>query len=442
MSCNLENLKRLARSEELEGDIVFDSLRSIVEGEKHKGRHCHVLSNYFMTDLSEERKNSIFNTLQNSNEFFSSEVILVPFHQKTRHHWSTIAIYPSKHLVVHCDSLPDKHTDQSAFSAMNKFIYKSLTFLGIDAKNDPAWNFMPLHRFGLPIQDDSYSCGIYCCIFGYCLLMMKDLAIVKSQFPLCRYWIGLAALNRSKVGEGFSCRASNIWEKTRYVKKAPSLVNDIPVNHNGPFATLQDYMQAIATTQETKTGFQYANEDEPSDSDYSDTGDASDRTTAKAFESFCDKHEIKVCNSINMLKSTLDIATNTDVYTSERFTALSLLRPSLFSNLQQNSEFPLLSNFSENNIYNLLRVAQRVLCQTIPNDDDDGFFVLARKPKYALLQMFNMTRCGVVERVIFPELLTLFMMDRYTETYESATGRIYGKDYPSHTFFWNCMHKL
>ena len=27
--------------------------------------------------------------------------------------------------------------------------------------------------------------------------MMKNLAIVKSQFPLCCYWIGVAALNRS-----------------------------------------------------------------------------------------------------------------------------------------------------------------------------------------------------------------------------------------------------
>ena len=118
-----------------------------------------------------------------------------------------------------------------------------------------------------------------------------------------------------------------------------------------------------------------------------------------------------------------------------------MLPKSSFVTLQQNQEYPLLSQGLENNLLNLYDITQRTFCQTVPNDDD-ALFAPSRLRKYEFQNLFRMTRGAFIERVAFPELLTLFMMEKHQENYESATGRIYGKDYPAHTVFKDNMRKM
>ena len=66
-----------------------------------------------------------------------------------------------------------------------------------------------------------------------------------------------------------------------------------------------------------------------------------------------------------------------------------------------------------NNLLNLYDVTQRIFCQTVPNDGD-ALFAPSRLRKYEFQNLFRMTRGAFIERVAFPELLTLFMMEKHS----------------------------
>ena len=50
-----------------------------------------------------------------------------------------------------------------------------------------------------------------------------------------------------------------------------------------------------------------------------------------------------------------------------------------------------------------------------------------------------MSMSQLIERVIFPELLTHFLKGKYEESYEQATGRLYGKSCKSKTVYWEVI---
>ena len=106
-----------------------------------------------------------------------------------------------------------------------------------------------------------------------------------------------------------------------------------------------------------------------------------------------------------------------------------MLPKSSFVTLKQNQEYPLLSQGLENNLLYLYDITQRTFCRTVPNDDD-SLFAPSSLRKYEFQNLFRMTRGAFIERVAFPELLTLFIMEKNQENYESASGRTYGKHYP------------
>ena len=137
-------------------------------------------------------------------------LILVPYHQESRGHWSVAGIYPKLKLIVHCDSIPDASADKKIFKALADYIAKCRV---LDKADDDweDWTFIPLHKYGLQRQPDVVNCGVFACVFAYSLVTLKDYTIRKEDIPLIRYWIGKAArVNYPHMGYS----GSTIWKDT------------------------------------------------------------------------------------------------------------------------------------------------------------------------------------------------------------------------------------
>ena len=77
-------------------------------------------------------------------------------------------------------------------------------------------------------------------------------------------------------------------------------------------------------------------------------------------------------------------------------------------------------------MYRLLRIVQKIFCRTVPNEDEKLFSTL-NKLEFRISRTSGISRGRFIERVIFPERLPYFLKGKYQETYEQATGRLYGK---------------
>ena len=111
--------------------------------------------------------------------YLHCNLILVPYHQESRGHWSVAGIYPKLKLIVHCDSIPDASADKKIFKALADYVAKCRV---LDKADDDweDWTFIPLHKYGLQRQPDVVNCGVFACVFAYSLVTLKDYTIRKE----------------------------------------------------------------------------------------------------------------------------------------------------------------------------------------------------------------------------------------------------------------------
>ena len=91
-------------------------------------------------------------------------------------------------------------------------------------------------------------------------------------------------------------------------------------------------------------------------------------------------------------------------------------------------------------MYKLLRIVQKIFCITVACEDEKLFSTL-NKVEFRITRTWGMARSQFIERAIFPELLTHFLKGKYQETYEQATGRLYGKSGKSKAVYWEDICK-
>ena len=79
-----------------------------------------VLSNYLLTGLQHKKRKSFFlnEILRTCDKLLSFDIVLMPNHQESRDHWSVVAIYLSKGLIVYCDSLPHASKDHALLGSI------------------------------------------------------------------------------------------------------------------------------------------------------------------------------------------------------------------------------------------------------------------------------------------------------------------------------------
>ena len=114
-SLQIEDLGKLIGKQKLNGEVIHCFMRGIIEDEINQGKGMYALSNYLLTDVQERKRTSFFlnEVVKNSEKLLSSEILVIPYHQKSRNHWSVIVLYPYKGLIVHCDSLPNASADEA-----------------------------------------------------------------------------------------------------------------------------------------------------------------------------------------------------------------------------------------------------------------------------------------------------------------------------------------
>ena len=82
-------------------------------------------------------------------------------------------MYPKIKLVVHCDSIPNDHADSHLFNAIAQFIGKYYVTKHLPDQLS-SWSFIPIHKYGLQMQTDDVSCGVFACVNAYSLIAFKD----------------------------------------------------------------------------------------------------------------------------------------------------------------------------------------------------------------------------------------------------------------------------
>ena len=432
-----EDLLRLARKEKPNGDTIYCFLRGLKEGVMNEGRKVYVCSNYLLTDMRRNKRDSFFlnDVLRNSKEILDSEIVLIPYHQERRDHWSILALYPRNGLIVHCDSLPHAPADRALLGIAANLIAKLTSVSGDNCGK--SWGFVPLHKCcKTPVQTDSVTCGVYSCLFAYSLLHFVDISVTKNFISNLYLWIAIYAIKGSECEKRRPVSNFKIlWNDVSCKPTAIAVVESLGNNLDRPFSTVFNYMSGGdgVKTEESSA-------DSPNKSTANCYSQCTNNTMLTEFLGFCQGRAAKLCNDLSKLqrRPVEDLLRTT----SERLSALATLPGPKFRHLHDHVEFPMIRSVLRKNVYSLLRVVHQVFCTTTRNEDDNNVFALKYKPKYAISNIWSMSRSLFVEPVAFAELLTYFWMWKYEENYDQATSRIYGREGQSHTVFWDELCRL
>ena len=425
----------MAGREKLNGDIIYCFMRGVAEDEINQGRRVCVLSNYLLTDLVRKKRKSFFlnEVIRSCEKILTSEILIIPCHQESRDHWSVLSLYPITSIIVHCDSLPNAALDNALMRPMSLLFSKLTKYSG--RGYGKKWFFLPMHKCGsIPVQKDSVSCGLYTCIFSYSLLLSMDFAIKEEFFPKFYFWIAHHAMKGAMCEVEVPARdRRTLWDDVQ-CKLAPiSGIENIPMHKDGPFTSLSNF---IREKEKRREGSDSEASLDSSSSEESSTNN--NDMNCKEFKAFCVREAGKLCAHTNGLQpqplgELLGVST-------EWLSAVIALRPSRFKLLQENEEFPVMRNFLRCTVYKLMGIVQKIFCKTVRNEDEK-LFSTVNKLEFAISRTWGMFRSQFIERVIFPEILTHFLKENYQETYEQATGRMYGKSGKSKTVYWEDVCK-
>ena len=135
-------------------------------------------------------------------------------------------------------------------------------------------------------------------------------------------------------------------------------------------------------------------------------------STFESFSSFCEREAGEICAHTNTLqrRSLKELLGET----TERLSAVATLRATRYRYLQEDAEFPLMRKALGNVLYTLQHIVHKIFCTTVPNENDKLFFPI-NKVKFTIWKTWDMTRSQFIERVVFPELMTYFCMEKYRE---------------------------
>ena len=152
---NEKDLRLLAGEEKLNGEVIHNFMHGVTVSENRKRRNARILSNYLLSDVQEGKRSTFFlnSVVENSALLLGSQIILIPYHQKTRDHWSVVALFPERHLIVHCDSLPYAIADRALLQSLSILLSKFSASVGEACKD---WHLLPMHKLGkMPVQSDN-----------------------------------------------------------------------------------------------------------------------------------------------------------------------------------------------------------------------------------------------------------------------------------------------
>ena len=395
-----------------------------------------------------------------------------------------ISIFPKQKLIVHCDSAFDEDRDRLAYEAMDIFLKKALSQPeSEDALQD--WQYLPLSKYGLQQQNDAHSCGVFACVYAYCLIARKDIPIKEEDLSNIRYWIGKGCLEGSTYPEEKASRNTTAWDALPEVESRLSFIDDKLVNEKlGPFAMLEELLKVcgkfipnierdIDTSPLPSSNFnslinkkgskspvyrtyQDALDDASNDSDTDIDLDIIEKSCTKestmpnffmslafvdefmayaerdiqsAIQSFLENYASSTQNEIALANNDL----------SERLTALMTLGSKTYHGLANGELLYVMCKTFWDSIWRLKNRYHLLLTRTRRSFSDCAIDLNLNQYVYQIPRTFGHTRANIIEFFFFPEHLTKFIMFKYNIDYEEATGKIYSINEPCNTVFFEAL---
>ena len=152
-------------------------------------------------------------------EILDTDLMIVPVHRGTNH-WSVIGIYLQLKVILFCDSFHS--VDSHIFETLLEFLKVLYDFQAVSFRSED-WSLVA--PSDIAKQHDSCSCGVYSCIYAYCMMEHVDITVPREELNLIRYWIAFKAAQFT--GERFGMKA-RCYEKHNSVR-LPRVVNRVPL---------------------------------------------------------------------------------------------------------------------------------------------------------------------------------------------------------------------
>ena len=125
---------------------------------------------------------------------------------------------------------------------------------------------------------------------------------------------------------------------------------------------------------------------------------------------------------------------------SERMKALITLDRRVYKNLAEKELYDKLRTTFGNSTRRIISDYSSLSVETVAKDDD-CVIGLKCELKYDIKRRFGHTRADIVEHFLLPEHLTEFIMNKYSLSYEEATGKLYSIDRPANTVFFDALNR-
>ena len=418
---DISDFRRLSSSKEINGDIIYyflcNCMNKMEESDISEKNICRILPSFFITDIENNRKCKLLShLLEDKFLFIVPDVIVAPVDQKSRHHWSIVAIFPRQKLVVHCDSIPDYIQDISVFKKVACFISKYEFYQGGKSELD-KWKFLALSSFGLPRQKDSINCGIFACLYGYGVLTMQDVHLESENTINIRYWIANYILEGSQIIPKFKAKDVTLWQNVREQDNVEltvlsNLPDKIKVPHK-PFQTLKNLLQQHKISEGDFPQPSPSISSGDSDQENSDVEEEINLDEIESFRTFCTANADRMASKVRMAKKNLSKGSEN----SERLLAAVTLAQRKFRELAEDECLYMQAAFGHSQYLQFKSDTIQIFSET-----------KNKSLTYVFPDTYGLSAMDLIDKVIFPEMMTWFLMQKKNSSYKEATHAIYNKE--------------
>ena len=198
-----------------------------------------------LTNLIGKKRESYFlnELIRSRDEILSSEIVIIPYHQESRDHWSVLALYPNISIIIHYDCLPNAAADNALMRSMSLLLAKLTK--NSERGNERKWHFLPLHKCcNIPVRTDDISCRLHTCIFSYSLLLSMEFAIKEELYPMLYYWIAHHAMKGAMCNIQRPMKDSRtLWDDVKCKPARIAILENIPTHKEGPFTSLSTFLR-------------------------------------------------------------------------------------------------------------------------------------------------------------------------------------------------------
>ena len=181
-------------------DEIIDFFMKLVEMYSVAGVNAKCLTTKFMTKLLENGYNYMLVKNWMKTDVSRCDVILCPINMADEGHWTLAAIYRSRKIIQYYDSLGS--CGKKYLEALERYLW--------DEGDKTRWKLSQV-EINVPIQRNSYDCGVFVCISSFWILVIGKTPSYDQSYITNSARIFIRDSITTQQLSQASIHAPNIW---------------------------------------------------------------------------------------------------------------------------------------------------------------------------------------------------------------------------------------